>query len=93
MFSWTGEHSRYCEPLYLKTAIEEVDAYFAGLRKPARAIKGPRNPSSRPVAAHCSGSGGGDAGEVISARRAVAFQRLVVTGRAVHCPLWVEGGT
>lgn len=37
----TARHYEHLSPSYLKTAIEEVDAYFAELRKLTRAIDGP----------------------------------------------------
>jgi integrase len=37
----TARHYEHLSPSYLKAAIEEVDAYFAELRKLTPAIKGP----------------------------------------------------
>jgi hypothetical protein len=37
----TARHYEHLSPSYLKTAIAEVDAYFAELRKLAPAIRGP----------------------------------------------------
>ena len=44
----TARHYEHLSPSYLKTAIEEVDAYFTELRKLTSAIKGPAAQAPRP---------------------------------------------